>query len=397
MDIYDKNGTRFKERRKLSKNDVIKMTLELGHQPDVESALIQDSDNRSMMPDESQLQRYIMDNRLAMFTSSSYGNFENNKDFQVDDASIEASKEVVFTGGTIKYASSGAVSDIEIDNETDDPDWTLVKPIRMGKWEYWNLDVAASLTTSLNRGDVLPSDCGKDDALFYGFGRSSTPLNLTKTGLNGNNGSFTHSTCVEKDEVLVEESIRIITKHDVGSKIRSYTNWGLEPPTTAKPDWSSITDKKYDIIIAATPPFDKRTGCYWVKSQIRGAEKGIEADKDRTGTPPIPFGMTTEQYKTIAQFEDRCYDDNWGELNSVFRNAKSLLKPGGYLLTVHNTYASDIDTFKPYIEKCGLNLVEDGLLSRQAHIWPSARHWMMRSTLVGPLYPSNKYYMLCKI
>ena len=84
-------------------------------------------------------------------------------------------------------------------------------------------------------------------------------------------------------------------------------------------------------------------------------------------------------------------------LNTVFRNAKSLLKPGGYILTIHNTYASDIDTFKPMIEKCGLTLIADGLLARQAHGGPIARHWYMRQTLIGPLYPSNKYYMLCKV
>ena len=397
MDIFDKNGTRFKEKRKMSKNDILKMVVEMGHEPGVESALIAESENRSMMPDESQLQRHLLDNRIAMYTSSPYGSFEDEKDFQIDEASVEATEETIFTGGTIKYATGGGISEVEIDNETGKPDWTLVKPIRLGKWEYWNLDIAASLTFSLNRGDILPDDCGRTDALFYGFGRSATPLNLTKTGLDGNNGTFTHTTCAEKDSILTDESNRIITKHNIGDTIRSYTHWGLEPPTTVSTDWDNITDKKYDIIIAATPPFDKKTGCYWVKSQIRGAEKGIQEDKDRTDTPPVPFGMTTEQYKTIAKFEDRCYDDNWGELNSILRNAKSLLKPGGYLLTVHNSYASDIDTFKPKLDEYGLTLVEDGLLSRQAHIWPSSRHWFMRKTLIGPLYPSNKYYMLCKV
>lgn len=393
-DIYDKNGTRFVGSRAMSKNDILKLIMEIGHQPGVESGLLADSDDRVMNADETALQNKILGDRLAFFGSHG-GN--DTKDFPVDVATEEAHNETVYTGGTIKYAVSGEISEIEIDNETGEPDVQLQKPIRMGKWEYWNLDVAAAITTSLNRGDILPDDCGKDHALFYGFGRSSTPLNLTKTGLTGNAGTFTHSTCVEKDLILTEESNRIITKHDIADTIRSYTNWGLDQPTTAVPEWDIITDKKYDIIIAATPPFDKKTGCYWVKSQIRGAKKGIEEGKDRTGTPPIPFGLTTEQYKTIATFEDRCYDDNWGELNSVFRNAKSLLKPGGYLLTIHNTYASDIDTFKPKLDEYGLTLIEDGLLSRQAHTWTLARHWMMRKTLVGPLYPSNKYYMLCKV
>ena len=385
MDIFDKNGTRFKEKRKIGKDDLLKISMDLGHQPGNESDLL-----ASLESDET---AWAIKN--PFFYNQS--NDESVKDFSIDPAAGEAQNETIFTGGTIKVAASGEVSEIEIDNDTDTPDFELRNPIRMGKWEYWNLDVAAAITTSLNRGDILPDDCNKDHALFYGFGRSATPLNLTKTGLTGNVGTFTHSTCVEKDSILTDESNRIITKHDISDTIRSYTNWGLEPPTTAVPEWDIITDKKYDIIIAATPPFDKKTGCYWVKSQVRGAEKGIEADKDRTGTPPIPFGFTTEQYKTVAKFEDRCYDDNWGELNSVFRNAKSLLKPGGYVLTVHNTYASDIDTFKPKLDEYGLTLIEDGLLSRQAHTWSLARHWMMRQTLVGPLYPSNKYYMLCKV
>ena len=107
--------------------------------------------------------------------------------------------------------------------------------------------------------------------------------------------------------------------------------------------------------------------------------------------------MTFEQYTAVAKFEDRCYDDNWNELNTIWRNARNHLKPGGYVLTIHNTYASDIDTFKPMLEKYNMTLVEDGLLTRQAHNWPAARHFHMRKTLVGPLFPSNKYYMLCKI
>ena len=343
-----------------------------------------------------------LDDKLHMF-SPNYDHADNirnksNKtyDFQVDDASIDTHKETIFTGGTIEYESN-KMKTIEFNNDTDEPDYQLTNPIRMGKWEYWNLDIAAALQTSLAKGKILPTDCGKDDALFVGFGRNSTPINLTKTGLERNAGVFTHSTCVEKDEDLITETKRILKEYDIEDKLRTCVNLGLEPPTTVNADWDAVVDKKYDIIIAATPPYDKRTGCYQIKSQIRGAEIGIEAAKDLTGAPAIPYGVKTEQFKAVAKFEDRCYDDNWGELNSVFRNAKSLLKPGGYILTVHNTYASDIDTFKPYIEKCGLTLIADGLLARQAHEGPMARHWFMRQTLVGPLYPSNKYYMLCKV
>ena len=345
-----------------------------------------------------------LDDKLHMF-SSGYGDQKKHPgggpsfgaksyDFQVDDASIDTHKETIFTGGTIEYEENKMKSIEFNDNEVT---FELTNPIRMGKWEYWNLDVAAALQTSLARGEILPADCGKDDALFVGFGRNSTPINLTKTGLERNAGVFTHSTCVEKDEDLITETKRILKKYDIEDKLRTCVNLGLEPPMTVNADWDAVVDKKYDIIIAATPPYDKRTGCYQVKSQVRGAEIGIEAAKDLTGAPAIPYGVKTEQYKAVAKFEDRCYDDNWGELNSVFRNAKSLLKPGGYILTVHNTYASDIDTFKPKLDEYGLTLVEDGLLSRQAHTWVWARHWMMRQTLVGPLFPSNKYYMLCKV
>ena len=97
MDIFDKNGTRFKEKRKMSKNDILKMVVEMGHEPGVESALIAESENRSMMPDESQLQRHLLDNRIAMYTSSPYGSFEDEKDFQIDEASVEATEETIFT------------------------------------------------------------------------------------------------------------------------------------------------------------------------------------------------------------------------------------------------------------------------------------------------------------
>ncbi len=390
--IKDKNGTKFVSPRTMSKHDMLKLAMELGHQPGVESTLFETSEDRSMTADETKLQKMTQGDKLGFFSAR-----DGTKDFPVDDASIDAHKEQVFTGGTVQYATSGEIDTVEIDNETDDPEFHLVNPIRMGKWEYWNLDVAAALQISLKRGEILPTDCGKDDALFVGFGRNSTPINLTKTGLERNAGVFTHSTCVEKDEDLITETKRILKKHNIEDKLRTCVNLGLEPPMTVNADWDAVVDKKYDIIIAATPPFDKRTGNYWVKSQIRGAEEGIEADKDRTGSPPIPFGLSTEQYKIVARFEDRCYDDNWGELNSVFRNAKSLLKPGGYLLTIHNTYASDIDTFKQKLDECKLTLIEHGLLTRQAHSWPLARHWFMRQTLIGPLYPSNKYYMLCKI
>ena len=391
-DLYDKNGTKFSQPRTLSKNDVLRIAMEIGH-TDQESILIDDSEDRSMSYDETNLQKKILGDKLGFF-----GDKTGTKDFPVDEASREGHSEILFTGGTIQYAASGEVDKIEYDNtDPNKPDYELTNPIRMGKWEYWNLDVAAALKVSLNRGDILPDDCGKDDALFVGFGRNSTPLNLTKTELVNNAGVFTHSTCIDKDEDLVTESNRIIDKFDIGTKIRSVKNWGLEPPTTESPGWDIVKDKKYDIIIAATPPFDKRTGNYWVKSQIRGAEKGIEAGKDLTGAPELPFKLKTELYTKVAKFEDRCFDDNWGELNTVFRNAKSLLKPGGYILTVHNTYASDIDTFKPMIDKFNLTLVQDGLLTRQAHDWPLARHFYMRQTLVGPLYPSNKYYMLCKV
>jgi|TARA_B110000914_G_scaffold207012_1_gene203333 hypothetical protein len=344
-----------------------------------------------------------LDHKLHMF-SSGYGNQGPEKmvkestayDFQVDDASLDTHKEVIFTGGTVEYESN-KMKNIVFNNETDEPDYILTNPIRVGKWEYWNLDIAAALQTSLARGDILPADCGKDDALFVGFGRNSTPINLTKTGLERNAGVFTHSTCVEKDEYLITETKRILKQYDIEDKISTCVNLGLEPPTTVNADWDAVSAKKYDIIIAATPPYDKKTGCYQVKSQIRGTEIGIEAAKDLTGAPAAPFGLKSEQYKAVAKFEDRCYDDNWGELNTVFRNAKSLLKPGGYILTIHNTYASDIDTFKPKLDECGLTLIEDGLLTRQAHTWTMARHWYMRQTLVGPLYPSNKYYMLCKV
>ena len=393
VDLYDKNGTKFSAPRELSKNDVLKITMEIGHQPEVESALIAEADNRGMTADETAFQRKFMGDKQAMFADR-----RGEKTFAVDDASLDAHKEVIFTGGTLQYKPDGVELDkIEFDNSTGNPDIELIKPIRLGKWEYWNLDIAASIQESLKRGEILPDDCGKDDALFVGFGRNSSPMNLTKTGIENNAGVFTHSTCIDKDEFLIEESNRVLEKYNIKDKLRTCVNLGLDAPTTVNPDWDAVKDKKYDIIIAATPPFDKRTGNYWVKSQIRGAEKGIEAGKDRTGTPPIPFNIETEQYKEVAKFEDRCFDENWNELKSIFRNAKSFLKPGGYLLTIHNTYASDIDTFKPTIENYNLTLVEDGLLTRQAHLWPLARHWYMRQTLVGPLYPSNKYYMLCKV
>jgi hypothetical protein len=391
--FYDKNGTKFTAPRELSKNDVLKFTMEIGHQPEVESYLLSDSEDRSMTADETALQRNLMGDKQMMFSGR-----DGTKDFFVDDASREAHKEVIFSGGTTQYkANNVELESMEFDNETEKPDFTLMKPIQSGKWEYWNLDVAAALQTSLARGEILPNDCGKDDALFIGFGRNSSPINLTKSGLEHNAGVFTHSTCIDKDEDLITESNRILKKYDIEDKLTTCVNLGLEEPTIVNPGWDKVVSKKYDIIIAATPPFDKRTGNYWVKSQIRGAEKGIEANKDLTNAPSIPFNIKTEQYRKVAKFEDRCFDDNWGELNTVFRNAKSHLKPGGYILTVHNCYASDIDTFKPYIEKCGLTFIEDGLLSRQAHLWPLARHWYMRQTLVGPLFPSNKYYILCKV
>ena len=390
VEIYDKNGTKFKSPRELSKNDILKITMEIGHH-ETESRLISDREDTSMTADETRLQKLFTD-KMGMFA-----NRDGTKEFAVDDAAEEAHYETVFTGGSIQYATSGQLEKVEFDNTGDDPDESLQTPIRMGKWEYWNLDIAAALQYSLGRGDILPDDCGKDDALFYGFGRNSSPINLTKTGLVRNQGVFTHSTCVEKDEDLITESKRIFKKYDIEDKLRTCVNLGLEPPTTSNPDWDAVNDKKYDIIIAATPPFDKQTGCYWLKSQIRGTEKGIKEAQDLSDAPDLPYGMTFEQYTAVAKFEDRCYDDNWNELNTIWRNAKTHLKPGGYVLTVHNTYASDIDTFKPMLEKYNMTLVEDGLLTRQAHNWPAARHFHMRKTLVGPLFPSNKYYMLCKI
>ena len=130
--LKDKNGTKFVESRTVSKNDALKLTMEIGHQPGVESSLITDSEDRAMTADESRLQKLIGD-KLGM-----YGTRDGSKDFQVDDATVDSHKEVIFTGGTVQFATSGEMESVEFDNSTGDVDWTLTKPIRMGKWEYWN-------------------------------------------------------------------------------------------------------------------------------------------------------------------------------------------------------------------------------------------------------------------
>ena len=108
--LKDKNGTKFVESRTVSKNDALKLTMEIGHQPGVESSLITDSEDRAMTADESRLQKLIGD-KLGM-----YGTRDGSKDFQVDDATVDSHKEVIFTGGTVQFATSGEMESVEFDN-----------------------------------------------------------------------------------------------------------------------------------------------------------------------------------------------------------------------------------------------------------------------------------------
>ena len=51
-------------------------------------------------------------------------------------------------------------------------------------------------------------------------------------------------------------------------------------------------------------------------------------------------------YDSIGKWEDKCYDENFNRHNVFFTKAGSLLKSGGIIVSIHNSFASDIDTFQ---------------------------------------------------
>jgi len=271
----------------------------------------------------------------------------------------------------------------------------LTDPERAGKWEWWGIECAGGLRnlfTLKQYKDKMPS-YGTDDLLVVGAGRGLLPFYLGDTSVSNNNGIFKNVVSVERDQELVNYTKKIISDTGINN-IEAVCNDSLSEPNPRTDDYSKVVSKQYDVIIAILPFSDQAQGIYHLKQQERTLRKEIQ-DRNRYEGENWPFDQERDFYDSIAKWEDKCYDENFNRHNVFFTKAGSLLKPGGITVSVHNSFASDIDTFQPMIDKGNLELVHHTLIDKGLGANSVSRHWFLRRVLVKA-HSTNMYAMVTR-
>jgi hypothetical protein len=308
----------------------------------------------------------------------------------MDSAAAEVTRPFTITGGS--FANDGMWTATGGDTKM-----TLSTPERLGKWEYWQLETAGGLRQFFTNKKYLMPSYGTDDLLVLGAGRGVLGFFLGKTGLNNNNGIFNNVVMAEEDQELVEYTNKVMTDTGVNN-IQMVNNNGLEEPAPRTTGYDTMASKKYDVIIATLPFSSQKTGIYYINQQIRTSKKQIDkGDRWDDEGASWPFTKKRDFYDGVSKFEDKCYDENFNRHNVMFNNARKFLKPNGYLVSIHNTMASDIDTFKPMIDNAGLELVYHTIIDNGLGTNTSSRHFFMKSMLVHPTQGRDKYAMVTKL
>ena len=311
----------------------------------------------------------------------------------MDKATQEAVQPFYLAGGTFEdgtFVADGTETSVR-----------MVGPEKSGKWEYWWIDTAGGLKNFLTQPKYeMPNDYKTDELCVIGAGRGVLGFFLGDTGLNSdyahkfNNGLFKNVTMVEDDQELVDYQKYVINKHDI-TNIQALKGRSLEEPSPKTHDWDTLISKKYDMIIATLPFCDRSEGTYYLKQQIRAMQEA--ADNFVPSENNWPFTRAQrDYYTTVAKFEDKCYDENFGRHRTLFRNAHKYLNQGGYLITVHNSMTSDVDTFKPMIEEGGLELVQHSLIDKGIGSGTEVRHFFARTQVVTNISDATKYVIVCK-
>ena len=308
----------------------------------------------------------------------------------LDKAAQDVAQPFIITGGS--FGNDGLWV-----KSTGDTSISMNEPEKLGKWEYWNIETAGGLRRFFKEGKYkMPLDYGKDELLVIGAGRGLLAYYLGKTGLENNNGIFNNVTTVEEDSELVDYQKSTISDRGVNN-VLPLVGRSLEVPSPRTADYETMLSKKYDVIVATLPFSNQRSGIYHINQQIRTAKAEIDnGNRYAEDGKDWPFTKQRDFYDGISKFEDKCYDENFNRHNVLFNNARKFLKPGGYLVSVHNALASDIDTFKPMIENGGLELVHHTMIDKGMGGHAHARHFFLRQVLVHSNI-GNQYVMVTKI
>lgn len=308
----------------------------------------------------------------------------------MDPAATEVTRPFTVTGGS--FANDGLWT-----ANGDDTKFALSTPEKLGKWEYWQLETAAGLRRFFTDKKYLMPSYGKDDLLVLGAGRGIIGFFLGKTGLSNNNGIFENVIMAEEDQELVDYTNAVMTDTGV-SNIQMVTNNGLEEPIPRTNAYDTMLSKKYDVIVATLPFSSQKTGVYFINQQIRTSKSEIDKGNRWDDDPVWPFTKKRDFYDGIAKFEDKCYDENFNRHNVMFNNARKFLKPDGYLVSIHNSMTSDIDTFKPMLDNAGLEIVYHTLIDGGMGATSTARHFFLKGVMVhAVLGPLDKYVMVTKL
>ena len=294
------------------------------------------------------------------------------------------------------YVAGGSFEDGIFVGDGTETGIRLTGPEKSGKWEYWQFDTAGGLKNFLTQQDKyeMPNDYNTDELCIIGAGRGVLGFFLGDTGLNSdyaarvNKGLFKNVTMVETDPELVDWQKHVINKHDI-TNIQALQGDSLQQPLQSTADWETLTSKKYDMMIATLPFCDRTEGNYFLMQ--KAAADHIPENNDW----PFTRGQR-DMYTTIAKFEDKCYDDNFGRHRVLFKNAHKYLNNGGYLITVHNSMTSDVDTFKPMIEDGGLELVHHSLIDKGVGAGTNRRHFFAKFTMINQVADATKYVIVCK-
>ena len=271
----------------------------------------------------------------------------------------------------------------------------LTDPERAGKWEWWGIECAGGLRnlfTLKKYKEKLPS-YGTDDLLVVGAGRGLLPFYLGDTTLSNNNGIFKNVVSVEADQELVDYTKKIISDTGI-SNVEAVCNDCLSEPKPQTDDYAKIVSKKYDVIIATLPFSNQSAGIYHLKQQERILRKEIQ-DRNRYEGENWPFEQERDFYESMGKWQDKCYDENFNRHNVLFTKAGSLLKPDGIIVSVHNSFASDIDTFQPMIDKGNLELIHHTLIDKGMGATSVSRHWFFRRVLMKA-HITNMYAMVTR-
>lgn len=299
------------------------------------------------------------------------------------------------------YVAGGSYEDGIFVGDGTETSIRMTGPEKSGKWEYWSIEAAGGIKNYLTMDKYnMPKDYNTDELCIIGAGRGVLGFFLGDTGLNSdyaartNKGLFKNVTMVEDDQELVDWQKYVLNKHDI-TNIEALQGRSLEEPSPHTQDWDKLASKKYDMMIATLPFSDRKEGTYFLKQQIRAMQEA--ADNHIPENNDWPFTRAQrDMYTTIAKFEDKCYDENFGRHRTLFRNAHKYLNEGGYLITVHNSMTSDVDTFKPMIEESGLELVQHSLVDRGMGGSTNIRHFYSKWTLITNVSDATKYVIVCK-